>query len=166
MTELQTRVLNLLKEIDELCKENDISYYLIGGTLIGAVRHHGFIPWDDDADIIMTRDNWEKFYSSFKASSYIKNRKINALDDNVNTPLHVNKYCETTSANISRFHLVNPEEIGILVDVLVMDPIPEDDNVKNAYIKTIATQNELINLHYPYSFRNGLDTCLNITGKK
>lgn len=63
MTDLQSKLLEMLKEIDVICRKYQITYYLIGGSALGAVRHHGFIPWDDDADIVMTRDNWLKFES-------------------------------------------------------------------------------------------------------
>ena len=53
--------LNMLKTIDAVCRKHGIVYTLEAGTLIGAVREKGFIPWDDDVDIIMTRENWEKF---------------------------------------------------------------------------------------------------------
>lgn len=52
--------LNLLKFVDRICRENNIKYSLIGGSLIGAVRHQGYIPWDDDIDIILTRKNYTK----------------------------------------------------------------------------------------------------------
>lgn len=58
---LQNVILSIAKDIDELCKINDIEYYLLGGSAIGAVRHKGFIPWDDDLDIIMTHENYERF---------------------------------------------------------------------------------------------------------
>ena len=51
----------LIKEIDTICRKYDITYYAEGGSVIGALRHHGFIPWDDDMDIVMTRDNYYKF---------------------------------------------------------------------------------------------------------
>lgn len=54
-------LLEMLKYLDKICRDNNINYSLIGGSLIGAVRHGGFIPWDDDIDIIMTKPNYEKF---------------------------------------------------------------------------------------------------------
>ena len=58
---LQKVILDITKYIDQLCKENGIEYYLEGGTCIGAIRHKGFIPWDDDLDIIMDSENYDKF---------------------------------------------------------------------------------------------------------
>jgi len=58
---LQKVILGIAKDVDELCRENGIEYYLFGGSAIGAIRHQGFIPWDDDLDIIMTHDNYYRF---------------------------------------------------------------------------------------------------------
>ena len=60
LNELQKAGLNILKIIIEICKRHDLKYYVYGGTLLGAIRHHGFIPWDDDVDIAMPRKDFEK----------------------------------------------------------------------------------------------------------
>ena len=57
---IQKLALALLKEFNKICKENDISYWIMGGTIIGSIRHKGFIPWDDDVDIGMMRKDYDK----------------------------------------------------------------------------------------------------------
>lgn len=63
--ELQDKILEIAVYIDKLCRENDINYCLMGGSALGAKRHGGFIPWDDDLDVFMTPDNYEKFRKVF-----------------------------------------------------------------------------------------------------
>lgn len=58
---LQLRILDIVKDVDKICRENDIDYYILYGSALGAIRHQGFIPWDDDFDIGMTFDNYVKF---------------------------------------------------------------------------------------------------------
>ena len=66
LTRVHQANLAILKEIDRICREEGIQYMLDAGTLIGAVRHKGFIPWDDDADVAFTRDNYTKFIRAAK----------------------------------------------------------------------------------------------------
>lgn len=61
LKEVQHAVLGIMKDIDKVCTENHIKYWLYAGTLIGAVRHNGFIPWDDDLDVAMLREDYERF---------------------------------------------------------------------------------------------------------
>lgn len=64
--EFQMRALEVLRVIDKVCKEHGLRYYLADGTLLGAVRHKGFIPWDDDADITMPRPDLDIFIANAK----------------------------------------------------------------------------------------------------
>lgn len=67
--DIQLANLELLKELDYVCKENNLKYWLDFGTLIGAMRHKGFIPWDDDIDVSMLREDYEKIIEAFQKSS-------------------------------------------------------------------------------------------------
>lgn len=62
MNQIQAKLLSMMKIFHNFCEENNITYYIIGGTLLGAIRHEGFIPWDDDIDVIIPRDDYNKLF--------------------------------------------------------------------------------------------------------
>ena len=61
MNGLQVKMLEMMSWYHELCEKNNLRYYVVGGTALGAIRHKGFIPWDDDIDVGMPRSDYEKF---------------------------------------------------------------------------------------------------------
>ena len=76
MTELQQVEFDLLKEFIRVCEKHSLTYYLIGGSALGAVRHKGFIPWDDDIDVGMPREDYDKLMSlhdEFKHPYFLQN---------------------------------------------------------------------------------------------
>lgn len=81
LEKLHIDILSIMDEIDLFCKRNDIQYYMVGGTLLGAVRHGGFIPWDDDLDIAMPRECFDKFIELFPTESnkdlYVESKYTN-----------------------------------------------------------------------------------------
>ena len=72
LRKLQMTELEMLKEVDRICRKYNIKYSLDGGTLLGAIRHDGFIPWDDDADVVMLRPEYKDFIMHVK-ENWIQN---------------------------------------------------------------------------------------------
>lgn len=120
---LQKVILEITKDIDFLCRKNDIEYFLLGGSAIGAIRHKGFIPWDDDLDIIMTRDNYEKFIDTCK--SQLDKKKYYLQEALIDWPLlHTKiKLLGTHFKEPSGF-ADSPEHNGIFVDVFTLENVP------------------------------------------
>ena len=71
-------LIDMLKDIVNFCENNNINYFLSEGTMLGAVRHKGFIPWDDDIDIMMDLDNYNNFFNNFKSEKY---KALNSEND-------------------------------------------------------------------------------------
>ena len=80
LRELQLCELEALKFFDKFCREHGLTYYLCGGCLIGAVRHKGFIPWDDDTDVLMPRPDYEKFLEIYRKEN--PSDRFVLVDDN------------------------------------------------------------------------------------
>jgi len=73
---VQAGLLNILKDFDELCRNISVDYYMICGSMIGTARHQGFIPWDDDLDVAMTRDDYNRFAKAFAEKYGNSNRYV------------------------------------------------------------------------------------------
>lgn len=116
--EKQKELLGMLKTVHAFLVENEISYSLCGGTLLGAIREGGFIPWDDDVDIMMDRSNYEKFLETFS-----KKNMVNGLSLNRVLWVHRIQKKGTTGLFVPT------------IDVFVMDNSP--DNVLIRKVKTI-----------------------------
>ena len=126
--------LDILKSIDLFCKSNSINYSLAFGTLLGAVRHKGYIPWDDDIDIMMTRENYEKFRKIYLSERY----PLYDLKTNVKYPLSMGKIHDSRTyyyrSGIKR-------DLGLFIDVFPFDNVPKDNNIRHKWIKKIHKYN-------------------------
>jgi len=154
MTKAQGKLLALFKEIDEICKRHDIIYYMAGGTLIGAVRHKGFIPWDDDMDILMSRANFEKFLEVIK-TEMPKDRVMACQELDRDYPNMIARYTDINSTAIHKSQILGDGICGYVVDILVLDPIPDGRETYDKYKRDIMLYSDLINPFLNYSYRWG-----------
>lgn len=123
---LQKVILVIAKDIDRLCRENDIEYYLLGGSCIGAIRHHGFIPWDDDLDIIMTRGNYNKFIEI--ARTKLDKNKYYLQEGLKDWPLEFSKIrLKGTILHEPEDEYATDEMHGIYLDVFCMENVPDSN---------------------------------------
>lgn len=120
--------LQILKYVDEICRDNKIKYYLIGGTLLGAVRHGGFIPWDDDIDIVMFREDYNKFIKlvSSKSEKYF----IQNFTTDSSYTRYITKIRLMGTLFIEKEVKDLPMHHGIFIDIFPLDKInPNNEKV-------------------------------------
>lgn len=122
LKELQQLSLAILKDVAGFCERNALRYSLGYGTLLGAVRHKGFIPWDDDIDIMMPREDYEKFRELYRSDEY-------SFIDSRNTPdcyIAFGRVCDTRrTLAVSSIPWVR-KDVGVWIDIFPVDRIPDD----------------------------------------
>ncbi|MGX7112355.1 LicD family protein [Gemella cuniculi] len=119
---IQKKILNILKVFIEICEEEDLTYYALGGTLLGAVRHKGFIPWDDDIDIGMPREDYEKFKNI--ATEKIFGRYLYLSEDTLGYKKAFSVIRDTSTKIIMNYSNVEQEE-SLWIDIFPIDGLPE-----------------------------------------
>lgn len=125
MEEIKKVELDILTDIAEFCDKNSITYYLAYGTLIGAVRHHGFIPWDDDIDIWMPRKDYELFVNSYNSN----NGRYRVISPYEKIARHsIAKVVDTKTVKIEDGIDYKNGYLGVDVDVFPLDGEPDDNN--------------------------------------
>lgn len=141
---LQEIQLMMLKDFIKICEENDLTYFVIGGTLLGTIRHGGFIPWDDDIDVIMYRKDFEKLNNIMTATPNEKYGFIDVLNE------------ETYHYTWGRFTLKNTilaewwaNQVdytpNIFIDIFIMDKIPDNKIKRFIHRWSSFTLNQLSN---------------------
>lgn len=120
LNELKTIQLSILDDIDAFCIHNNIRYSLCGGTMLGAVRHMGYIPWDDDIDLMMPRSDYERFKKTYQS------------EENIIIDLSKSDCCVEQFIKVSRIGTMMEDVVlhsrlwGVNVDIFPVDGMPEE----------------------------------------
>ena len=145
MTEKQKLLLQLFREVDAICKKHNLRYVMAGGTLIGVLRNEGFIPWDDDVDIYMPKSDWDKFVEICK-TEIPQNRALYCSDVDRTYTNGFPRYGGTDSCAIHKHQIIGDDKAGEIIDVLTLDPIPDDDREYEKYRTHMMIYTDLLNI--------------------
>ena len=133
LQELKEIELDILKVFDAFCKENDIKYYLSHGTLLGAIRYKKFIPWDDDIDLLIPRDDYNRMLNLFKDTDKYH---LFAFEKDQNYLYPIAKLCDMTTRK-DEFGYNNGVELGVDIDLFPLDAWDDDLNKAKQEVKYI-----------------------------
>ena len=131
LDKLHEEELKILDEVDRVCHELNICYYITAGTLLGAVRHGGFIPWDDDLDIVMPRDDYERF---LKECNGVIDKKY-YCQSRYNSDVFPNNFAKVRIKNTAFVEkglepIADRLDMGIYIDVFPLDSAKKENGIQ------------------------------------
>lgn len=137
---IQDNILPIAKDFHKYCEKEKLRYYIIGGTFLGAIRHKGFIPWDDDIDIAMPREDYERFLKEYPQKKYfILNYKTNP-----EYKYYISKLC-------SRDYLIKEKtgnEVNLFIDIFPIDGMPNNKILKKIHCLKILYHRMKLSFYY------------------
>ena len=134
LDELRALQLGILKHVDLFCREHSIKYFVCGGTMIGAVRHKGYIPWDDDIDIMMLRDDYERFAHEYRNNDTSPYKLHLPEDEKYNYTF--GKIEDTRT--IWKENVTFKYEMGVNIDVFPIDTVPEEEALQKKMYRRLS----------------------------
>ena len=161
---LHEELLKMMKAFHEVCNKNHYKYYMLGGTCLGAVRHKGFIPWDDDMDVGMLRDDYERFCKEAERilPPYLE---LRFYKTEKNSPFHFIKLINKNTTLVER-NFKNYTE-GLYIDIFPLDGIRKYNVIRKFRFKWIRVLHALIMNHcYTKDNRETLKVCFEFFAKK
>lgn len=142
LNRIHAEILTVMDEVHRICTENKLRYFLTGGSLLGGIRHKGFIPWDDDLDIVMPRDDFNKFMELTKHST--GKFKLLYGTGYQYYPLYFMKYENTDTVFYEGKEWVKGKKPGIFVDIFPIDYSKGNLRVLNIQKRIICRLSDII----------------------
>ena len=146
--------LDLLNEFDCVCKENNLKYFISYGSLLGAIRHNGFIPWDDDIDVTMPRCDYEKLCSisqnSFRYPYFFQTEES---DPGFSRPFARLRNSETTAIQKIEDNGRIPYNQGVFIDIFPLDNFPDLEEERESFKKTMESKRKKMMRFSEWGFR-------------
>ena len=152
MNRLQEKLFELMCEFDEICRNNNIKYYLCAGTALGALRHEGFIPWDDDVDINMSRNEYKKLEAIID-TELKEGRELVSKERYPEYRSPIPRYVRLDSSMFMRNHLSDGAPHGVFLDILILDPVPQSKEALLRWRKKHYIYCELLEPQYVIAAR-------------
>ena len=141
-TDLQNKLLEIIKQFDNYCREHGINYYIIGGTCLGALRHKGFIPWDDDADVGMLRREYDRFVECVKTDPLPNNLELKYYYTDKESPFHFIKLVDSNTTLIEQEY---PDYVeGVYLDIFPLDAAASNEKLESIHQKKIFYLHSLL----------------------
>ena len=142
--EWNAKILDILKALTRICEDHGLTFFCCAGTAIGAVRHHGIIPWDDDIDVIMPRPDYDRLLEIAKKEDFGKYELVTPYDNEA-YPLYFSKLSDKTTTLVEERE--RPCVIGLFVDIFPLDATDDDidkaHRLKDRYTKIINRLNAI-----------------------
>jgi len=139
LPEIKQIQLSILKKVAAFCEKKEITYFLCGGTLLGAIRHQGYIPWDDDIDIMLPRPDYDRFLSEFKDENLILHHHKNTK----NYRLPFIKLGDKRTSLEEKYEFKKVKR-GINIDIFPIDGFPKEQKEVLAHLKDLRINRRLI----------------------
>ncbi|MBO4701121.1 MAG: LicD family protein [Lachnospiraceae bacterium] len=148
--ELFRVLVDLLVEFNRVCSENDIKYFVVGGTMLGAIRHNGFIPWDDDIDIAIPRKEYEKLKELAKKGVFRQPYFFQNPSTDEGYPKGFSRLRNSNTTQIPFRDISTNCNRGIFIDIIPLDVVPESISKREKMISRLFNYKMIMNSYSRY----------------
>ncbi len=167
LKEMQDLELEILKDFHQFCVTHDLTYSLDGGTLIGAIRHKGFIPWDDDVDVVMPRPDYDRLCATYQSDSF----RLKCFENDNNCSIG---FARIYDFKRTGFKTLLPwckdKKVGLWIDIFPADGAPDEDTkLNNLYQEVLRLRSQTLQMRFtksPFFFEKGLRYNLGLLKRK